>query len=98
MKPLAVMTMLALMAGCMTIERPLSTDLVRDEATDIRLGQEACVNSLNLQRTRKDGGWRAELHNGVWRTWPKTGACESFGTKISAATGKSDGSCAVCAA
>jgi len=74
----------------------LATDAVRDASTAIRIGQEACVNVTFLERARKEGGWHAELHKGIWRTWQKTGVCESFGTNISAVTGKSDGSCTVC--
>jgi hypothetical protein len=96
---LIVLTLGGLLAGCVAsapLEAPLSTDLVKDEATAIRLGQEACVNVQYLERAQKEGGWHAELHKGIWRTWQKTGVCESFGTSISAATGQSDGSCTIC--
>jgi hypothetical protein len=93
----AIILLTVLLASCVApSEAPLATDAVRDAATAIRIGQEVCVNVLYLERARKEGGWHAELHKGIWRTWQKTGVCESFGTNISAATGKSDGSCTVC--
>jgi hypothetical protein len=93
----AFMSVMAALSGCNTpSDAPLTTDAVKDEATAIRIGQKACVASWLLARARQEGGWHAELHQGVWDVWQQARACRLVETKVIAASGQSDGSCSVC--
>jgi hypothetical protein len=94
MTRLTIITFLVLLAGCVT-ERPLDTDLVKDAAAAIQLGKQACVANWDV-RDRESDDWHAEFHGGQWDVWQGDQTCHMFGSKISAANGKSDGSCMVC--
>jgi len=79
-------------------EKPLETDAIKDRATAIRMGQDACVAAWALPRARKEPGWYADLHNRVWHVAQRYKACEGFGSDLDAATGKQIGGCSICVA
>ena len=85
----AMMTMTAC-ASASEVARP--GDLVKDEATAIRIGRDACrpADDAFIQEP-----WRAKLQRGVWHVWlwaPGSGHWgPTYQTNVTAADGKSDG-------
>ena len=77
-------------------DRPLDTDMIKDPATAIRLGQEACLATWALTRARTEPDWKASLHNRMWHFWLQGKSCEVVGGDLDAATGKQIGGCSVC--
>jgi hypothetical protein len=99
MKRAAVILLTVLLASCVApSESPLATDSVKDAATAIRIGQEACLDPVYLPRARAETNWHAELHQGFWEVWEQGRDCRFFGANISAATGKQEGTCSICVA
>jgi hypothetical protein len=84
--------------ACAVTDPPLPSDVVQDAQAAIRIGQETCLAKEALRHARQERDWHAKFSHGVWRTWEgdEAGLCQSFGTNINAATGKSDGSCSIC--
>jgi hypothetical protein len=98
-KRAAAIVLTLLLASCAAaLEAPVATDSVKDAATAIKIGQEVCLDPTYLLRARAETNWHAELHQGFWEVWEQGRACRSFGTRISAATGKPEGTCSICVA
>jgi hypothetical protein len=78
------------------LEKALPTDIIKDAATAIRMGQEACLAAPALPGAQKETGWYARLNKRVWHVALRGEACESFGSDLDAATGKQIGTCSFC--
>ena len=79
-------------------ENPLETDAIKDAATAIQTGQEACLAAWALPQARKDPDWHTRFHSRVWRVWFGDERCQGFGSDLDAATGKKIGDCSICVA
>jgi hypothetical protein len=90
-----VLTVAVVLSGCAAqSEVPLQTDAVKDEATAIRLGQEACEEQFKYRPSAHAGEtWHAQLEQGVWHAWRDNGPDAYLKTDIEAATGKTAKKC-----
>jgi hypothetical protein len=88
---LTISVAIALLGGC--TGTPTKQNAVRDAATAIRIGLDACVSKKVVQPSLSD--MHAELRNGSWHVWEQGGKCEVFSTDVDAVTGAA-GPCSVC--
>jgi hypothetical protein len=75
------------------IELPLKTDAVRDAASAIRIGIDACVSKRVVQPP--PDAMHATLHGGYWHVWEAGRACKVFSNDVRAADGKPS-ECSIC--
>ncbi len=80
-----------LISGCTSASKKEYT--VRDAASAIRIGLDACISKKVVQPSPSD--MHAELRGGAWHVWEQGEKCQVFSTDVDAFTGIA-GDCSVC--